>query len=75
MDQFSQCPRCGTKAFEQLKTYSHCVECLYFEDRHYDSESAYFQARSAEALLAKLEENENIEEEQEPEDELALQQQ
>lgn len=30
---FCKCPRCGTKAFENLQNYSHCLECLYFEDR------------------------------------------
>ena len=29
---FETCPRCQTRSFERLKTYSHCCECLYFED-------------------------------------------
>lgn len=30
---FYTCPRCGSKALEHLKTYSHCFECLYVQDR------------------------------------------
>lgn len=51
MDQFSRCPRCENRTLENLQTYSHCIDCLYFEDRHYDGEKAYFQACAAEALL------------------------
>ena len=39
-----QCPRCGSRSFETLKTYSHCIECLYIEDDHYDFETVYHQA-------------------------------
>ena len=28
----NQCPRCGTQAFERLKSYAHCSECQYFVD-------------------------------------------
>ncbi len=45
---FNECPRCGCHAFESLSTYSHCVSCLYFEDRYLDSESHYFKARLVE---------------------------
>lgn len=29
---FVTCPRCGTKAYEQLITHGHCLECLYSND-------------------------------------------
>lgn len=32
MDQipvFLNCPRCGDRGYERLKSYSHCVACLY----------------------------------------------
>lgn len=29
---FSKCPRCGEYAFEYLKTYGHCVNCLYHSE-------------------------------------------
>lgn len=35
---FRDCPRCGDRAYEKLKTYSHCVNCLYVEDRWVDPE-------------------------------------
>ncbi len=53
MNHFFECPRCGTKALERLTTYSHCIECLYFEDHFYDLELAYVDAWEAEAYLAK----------------------
>ena len=45
------CPRCGTKAFEHLGTYSHCAECLYSEDNYFDLETAYHQVRRLEHEL------------------------
>jgi hypothetical protein len=30
------CPRCGCKAFENLSSYSHCVNCFYAEDYYQD---------------------------------------
>ncbi len=48
------CPRCGTKAFEHLSSHSHCVECLYFEDRYYDHDSALINALKAEKYLIQL---------------------
>ena len=71
MDQFSHCPRCENRTLEHLKTYSHCIDCFYYEDRHHDSESAYFLARAAEAFLAEVEASEARDEEADPEDELA----
>ena len=29
---FCKCPRCGDYGFENLKTYGHCVNCLYVSD-------------------------------------------
>jgi len=51
MDQFAHCPRCESRTLERLQSYSHCIDCFYFEDRHYDSEAAYFQARVVEAFF------------------------
>lgn len=48
---FYKCPRCGSHAFEPLSTYSHCIECLYVEDRHHDMESAFHQAMRIEREL------------------------
>lgn len=53
MNHFFDCPRCGTKTFERLTTYSHCIECLYFEDHFYDLGFAYTDAWEAEVYLAK----------------------
>ena len=39
---FRICPRCQFKAFEVLKTYSHCVSCDYFID---SEEAGYKSAR------------------------------
>jgi hypothetical protein len=71
MDQFSHCPRCENRTLEHLKTYSHCIDCFYYEDRYCDSESSYFQARAAEAFFAAMEDSEEKNEEADPEDELA----
>lgn len=30
---FARCPRCGGRSFENLDTYSHCVNCLFIHDR------------------------------------------
>ena len=51
MSYFCKCPRCGSSAFERLKTYSHCVECLYFQDYWKSSES---NLSEAEKTLAEL---------------------
>lgn len=48
------CPRCGTKAFEHLSSHSHCIECLYFEDRYYEHDSALISALKAEKDLIQL---------------------
>ena len=31
--RLKRCPHCGEYGFEKLKTYSHCVSCLYVKDR------------------------------------------
>lgn len=51
MDQYSHCPRCQNRTFAKLETYSHCIDCLYFEDRYFDDDGAYFETCVAEALL------------------------
>lgn len=72
MDQFSHCPRCGNRTLEHLETYNHCIDCLYFEDHHYDSEQAYFEACVAELLIEDLEsKSQDKTEDVSPEDELA----
>ncbi|CAN5419015.1 hypothetical protein BH10BDE1_BH10BDE1_28130 [soil metagenome] len=44
MRNWNQCPRCGHNTFESLRSYSHCVECLYFQDRSPNFESSVRQA-------------------------------
>ena len=44
MSYFCKCPRCGSSALEHLKTYSHCVECLYFQDYWKSTESNLSEA-------------------------------
>jgi hypothetical protein len=51
---FSICPRCGTKAFENFNEHSHCIECLYFEDRYRDPLNALENIHEAEKYLNNL---------------------
>lgn len=52
----TQCPRCGTRSYEQLSTHGHCVECLYSTDLAPQSNKRdYFTLREAEALIASAE--------------------
>jgi hypothetical protein len=44
VSSLSKCPRCRTHAFENLKDYSHCVECLYVEDRWKTTEAEVLKA-------------------------------
>ncbi|MBL7542836.1 MAG: hypothetical protein JNL11_03425 [Bdellovibrionaceae bacterium] len=44
MSKICGCPRCGERAFEKLKTYSHCSNCLYAEDTWESPNAAYLQA-------------------------------
>ena len=39
-----QCPRCGSRSLETLETYSHCANCLYFEDHYEDVQAQVFKA-------------------------------
>lgn len=44
MSRMCECPRCGERSFEKLKTYSHCSNCLYAEDSWETPEAAYLKA-------------------------------
>lgn len=46
-----ECPRCGTKALEILKTHAHCIECLYSETYYEDFDTVLTSALHAEKLL------------------------
>jgi hypothetical protein len=45
----------SVKSFENLETYSHCVNCFYFEDYFEDLEKGYFSAIAAEKFLESIE--------------------
>jgi ribosomal protein L37E len=48
----TQCPRCGTRSYEQLQTHGHCIECLYSTDLAPNSSKRNFLTlREAEALI------------------------
>lgn len=49
MFAFSPCPRCASNALENLATYSHCIDCLYVDDRDYDLARACLEAVKTEA--------------------------
>ena len=58
MDQFnfkafSECPRCGDRSLEHLKTYCHCPNCLYASDLELGSSPSALA--EIEALISKLE--------------------
>ena len=40
--RWRKCPRCGEKAYEVLRSHSHCVECLYgtFTTQNVDDDEA-----------------------------------
>lgn len=44
MSRYQGCPRCGERSLEVLHSYSHCVNCLYAEDRYESLESHYLKA-------------------------------
>lgn len=44
MSKMCECPRCGERSFEKLKTYSHCSNCLYAEDRWEGPDAVYLKA-------------------------------
>ncbi len=53
MSFISKCPRCGSRSFEKLQTYSHCFECLFIVDWWDDMTANHLQEiRQAEALLS-----------------------
>lgn len=46
------CPRCGSRSYEQLPTNSHCAECLYSADLVFRKEKRRFLTlREAEGLM------------------------
>lgn len=48
----TQCPRCGTRSYEQLATHGHCIECLYSTDfAPGDRRRDFLTLREAEALI------------------------
>lgn len=47
MSGYCQCPRCGSRTFEQLQTYSHCANCFYYEDRWSSAEEDYYASLRA----------------------------
>lgn len=52
---FSKCPRCEIKSLENLETYSHCVNCQYFQDTYEDSESMFYEFLKAEKIADQVE--------------------
>lgn len=44
MSRYQGCPRCGERSLEVLHSYSHCINCLYAEDRYESIESHFFKA-------------------------------
>ncbi len=62
MNGFCRCPRCGSGSFERMKTYGHCVGCLYFEDYDDSSESQCFHALEAEKEILGAEETQGEQE-------------
>lgn len=55
MSTYRQCPRCGERSYEVLNSYSHCINCLYTEDRWQNPETPYFKAMQEIAALEKEE--------------------
>ena len=53
-----QCPRCGSRSLETLETYSHCANCLYFEDYFEDVQSQVVRAIQIERGVLVVSENE-----------------
>lgn len=55
MSFISNCPRCGSRTFETLQTYSHCSECLYFVDSWNDMATVHLRAiREGDAVLSSV---------------------
>lgn len=51
MSRVCNCPRCGDRSFEKLKTYSHCSSCFYTEDSWVTNETFYFKAMQDQAEI------------------------
>lgn len=47
MSTTHNCPRCGDRSLEKLNSYSHCPNCLYFEDRWRNPETPYLESLKA----------------------------
>lgn len=48
----TNCPRCGSRSFEHLESYSHCIECLYSPDFNKPiAKPNFITLREAEAFL------------------------
>lgn len=55
MSFVSNCPRCGSRTFETLQTYSHCSECLYFVDSWNDMATDHLRTiRECDAALSAM---------------------
>ena len=50
---FCNCPRCGERTLERLKSYSHCVECLYFEDYWVNPDRVLIEAEKESSEIEK----------------------
>lgn len=48
MSSNCECPRCGSRSMERLSTYSHCPNCLYFEDFYDDGQALLRKAIAVE---------------------------
>ena len=42
--KFKECPHCEEHGFENLRTYSHCVNCLFFEEHTGIPYEDYYEA-------------------------------
>ena len=61
MSHYCQCPRCGERGMEKLETYSHCANCLYYEDYWTSPESDVIAAQN---VLREIVEGNNDEDRQ-----------
>ena len=52
------CPRCGERSYEQLRSYSHCLNCFYADDRWESPDAIYMKAMKDIAEIEKAQ-NEN----------------
>ena len=68
MPRLCECPRCGERSFEKLKTYAHCSNCLYAEDSWESPEAAYFKTMKAVAEIEKAQQLNEIKEQKQKEE-------